>query len=97
MPPESLFSGEDIGAAPLIAKTDNGTEGEGEIIDRIALSQALGSLPVRARQLIVFRYFQGRTQTQAAELLGISQVQVSRLEKKILGLMKKEMEERING
>lgn len=57
---------------------------ENEIIDRIFLKEMLGSLESRDRQIIVMRYFQNKTQNQVAEVLGVSQVQVSRLESRIL-------------
>lgn len=57
---------------------------ENEIIDRIFLKEMLGSLEARDRQIIVMRYFQNKTQSQVAEVLGVSQVQVSRLENRIL-------------
>ena len=52
--------------------------------DRLALQQALYSMQEKDRALILRRYFQGKTQTQTAEELGMTQVQVSRREKKIL-------------
>ena len=48
------------------------------------LSQLLDSLEPRDRDLICMRYFQNKTQTEVAAGLGVSQVQVSRMEKKIL-------------
>jgi len=88
-PPESLYAGEDAeGVSPLMARLQSGEPGEGEIVDRIALAQALRTLPPRERQIVVFRYFQGKTQSQIADVLGISQVQVSRLEKKVLAAMR---------
>lgn len=54
------------------------------LIDRIMVKQMLGSLQEKERKLIYMRYFQNMTQTQIANQMGISQVQVSRLEKKIL-------------
>jgi len=48
------------------------------------LKQLLDELDERERMLIRMRYFQNRTQTEVAKEMGISQVQVSRLEKKIL-------------
>lgn len=54
------------------------------LLNRLVLQQLLDSLGARERQLIDMRYFQNMTQTQAAGILGISQVQVSRLEKRIL-------------
>ena len=52
------------------------------------LQQLLDTLEPRDQKLIILRYFENKTQNQVAELLGISQVQVSRLEKKILRQMK---------
>lgn len=57
---------------------------ENEITNRIALNEVLSSLDGQDRLLIELRYFKGLTQTKTAELIGISQVQVSRKEKKIL-------------
>ena len=58
------------------------------LLDRMLLAQLLGELPERDRELIRMRYFQNKTQTEIAGILGISQVQVSRLEKKILREMR---------
>lgn len=54
------------------------------LLNRMVLEKLLAELPEKERTLILLRYFQDKTQTQVAEVLGISQVQVSRLEKKIL-------------
>lgn len=62
---------------------DNDTEKE-ELLNHLLLKQLLDSLEERERRLIDMRYFQNKTQTEVAEVFGISQVQVSRLEKKIL-------------
>lgn len=93
-PPESLYAGEEDDLLPLIDRTHAAGQGEGELINHIALGEVLESLPARERQLIVLRYFKDRTQAQVAKLLGISQVQVSRLEKKVLGLLRGELVER---
>ena len=58
------------------------------LMDQMLLAQLLGELPERDRELIRMRYFQNKTQTEIAGILGISQVQVSRLEKKILREMR---------
>ena len=55
-----------------------------EIIDRLALKELLTSLDAKERQIIILRYFKDQTQCQVAALLGMSQVQVSRIEKKII-------------
>ena len=59
-----------------------------ELMNRLFVEQLLDMLSERDRELIKLRYFENKTQTQVADLLGISQVQVSRLEKKILRRMK---------
>lgn len=59
-----------------------------EVTDRLFLQQLLSSLEERDQRLIMLRYYENKTQNQVAEFFGISQVQVSRLEKKILRRMK---------
>lgn len=57
---------------------------EAELINQITVRQMLDSLKARERRLIELRYLEGKTQTESARLLGMNQVAVSRLEKKIL-------------
>lgn len=77
----------------LIDKLSENPEEDNEMIDRIALKEALKSLDTKSRQIIMLRYFKDKTQVQVAKMLGISQVQVSRIEKKVL----KTMRERLSG
>lgn len=58
------------------------------LIDRMALKDALGTLDSGDRKLIILRYFQSKTQTETAQVLNMTQVQVSRREKKILAQLK---------
>lgn len=58
--------------------------GESALIDKLALRQCLNRLSEEDRKLIILRYFRNMTQSQTAQALGISQVQVSRHERKIL-------------
>ncbi|MBN6188490.1 RNA polymerase sporulation sigma factor SigF [Aneurinibacillus sp. BA2021] len=60
--------------------------------DKIALKEAIGKLSEREQLIVYLRYYKDHTQSEVAERLGISQVQVSRLEKKILKLMKEQIE-----
>ena len=60
-------------------------------VDMIHLKSTLGKLGERERQIIVLRYFKDMTQQQIANRLGISQVQVSRLEKRVLAALREEM------
>lgn len=59
------------------------------ISNRIVLQELLESMEETEQQLIRLRYFENKTQTQVAEIMGISQVQVSRQEKKVLLKMRK--------
>ncbi len=61
---------------------------EEELTNKLFLEQLLNTLDKRDKELILLRYFENKTQTQVADFLGISQVQVSRLEKKILRQLK---------
>ena len=60
-------------------------------VDKINLEQVINELDDRSRKIIYFRYFKDLTQQEIGQKLGISQVQVSRLEKKILGELKEKM------
>ena len=62
------------------------------LIDRMTVEQLLNSLTEEEKLLITSRYFEDKTQVETAKLLGISQVQVSRLEKKILLKMRKNVQ-----
>ena len=57
---------------------------EEKVIDNILLKEVLGKLEKRERQIIMLRYFEDKTQSEIGEILKISQVQVSRIEKKVL-------------
>lgn len=68
------------------------TEDEYAPIDnRLSIQQVLDVLPPKDRQLITLRFFNGLTQSKTAEILGISQVQVSRREKIILNNMRNKL------
>ncbi|MEY8763504.1 MULTISPECIES: RNA polymerase sporulation sigma factor SigF [Clostridium] len=73
----------------LIDKISDNPNEDVEMVDRIALKEALKDLDVKSRQIIMLRYFKDKTQVQVAKMLGINQVQVSRIEKKVLKTMKK--------
>lgn len=73
----------------LIDRISDDGEDEEDIIDNILLKELLNKLSPRDRQVIVFRYFKDKTQVEVAKMLNISQVQVSRIEKRILEEMRK--------
>lgn len=62
-----------------------------KLLNHMMLGQMLDNLPDKERELIRMRYFQDKTQSEIAACMGISQVQVSRMEKKILLRMRGEM------
>lgn len=84
---ESLYSplnSNDNGEMYLIDKLSQSEANDGSMVDKIALKQIISQLKPKERQIIVLRYFQDKTQTEIAKEIGVSQVQVSRIEKKVL-------------
>ena len=64
------------------------TESEERMVEKIALRQAIEALPERERQVIQMRYFHALTQQRVAKVLDVSQVQVSRIEKKAISMLR---------
>ena len=87
IPPLSLSPASDD-ENPLDIPTSSGEE---KLIDRLALRQCIAELPAPDRRLILLRYEKQLTQCQTAALLGMTQVQVSRRERKILSSMREKM------
>lgn len=69
------------------------TESEERMVEKIALRQAISRLPERERTVIQLRYFHSLTQERVARVLAVSQVQVSRIEKKALGILRELLQE----
>ena len=63
------------------------------ITNKIAITQLIENLNDREKQVILLRYYRNKTQTEIAEILGTSQVQISRIEKKALQIMKRKLTE----
>ena len=63
---------------------------EEHLVERIALREAIDCLPEKEKKTILLRYFKGMTQQQTARILGVSQVQISRLERRGLERMRKD-------
>lgn len=72
----------------IMDKLKSNCDEEKDIINKITIEGLMDKLDEKSKKLIILRYFRGKTQSQVANLLGVSQVQVSRLEKKILNNMK---------
>lgn len=77
----------------LLDRLESQSQGNGmqQLLNKVALEQLLSELPDTERRLIVMRYLQEKTQTEVAGMLGISQVQVSRMEKRILKQMREKL------
>ena len=83
--PVSLFekTDDEDNSSELIDRLSAG-ENEDDLIERIEISNIIDKLNERERKIVIMRYFRDRTQSEIASELGVSQVQVSRLENKIL-------------
>lgn len=65
--------------------------GEEKLAERLSLEQELSKLEEKDQKLISLRYYKGMTQSQTAKILGTTQVQISRREKKILGVLREKL------
>ena len=72
----------------LIDKISSNINETNRLIDKISISDLIEKLSDKEKQLIILRYYKGKTQSEVAKILGITQVQVSRTEKKILSSMR---------
>ena len=89
--PESL---QQETAEGLTLESTLGTDGEEDkLVERLALRQAIDTLPEKERMTILLRFFKCLTQQQTARILGVSQVQVSRLERRSLAKLRLYLEE----
>lgn len=88
LPALSLTQPEEDGSGQLDVEVEAPEEG---LVGKLALRELLTRLEERDRQLIELRYFKGQTQTQVAAQLGMTQVQVSRREKKILANLRADL------
>ncbi len=86
-PTVSIDGEDDEIAAPVIPSPDI----QYEITERLSLINAIGTLEEKDKKIINLRYYQSKTQVQTAKILNMTQVQVSRREKKILTLIRQKM------
>ena len=88
---ESLYKPvyqKDGNEVPLLEKLEEKESQEEKVLNKMLLSKLLEDLEKEERQLIYMRYFANKTQMEIGQVLGISQVQVSRMEKRILKRMR---------
>ena len=86
---EELY--DETGGETKIAKISTNKDETGSVINKICIQELIRELKDREKQIIILRYYKGKTQSEVAKILGITQVQVSRLEKKILLEMRKKI------
>ena len=84
-----MEAGEDGFTLESMLGTDGMEEG---VVERLALRGAIDALPERERQVIFLRYYKNLTQDKTAKVLGVSQVQISRIERKAMEHLRKELE-----
>lgn len=65
---------------------------EESLVEQVALRDAVQSLPEREQMVLVLRYWRGYTQSRTAQIIGVSQVQVSRIERRAMELLRKKLE-----
>lgn len=92
---ESIYkevdSSSDGNGVSILDKLVDKTNNENVVIDRVLIKQLLDTLDENERNIIILRYYKNKTQSDIAKEIGITQVQVSRLEKKILNKLKKQI------
>ncbi len=80
----------------IIETLKNEKNQEEMITNKLAVKQLLGSLKNREKEVILLRFYREKTQMQVANILGITQVQVSRIERKVLEKMRNKLEANIS-
>ncbi len=101
--PEEIAAAETATEPVISLQTETGENGltlegmltsggeEEMVVERLTLRTALEGLPERERQVLLLRYYRGMTQMQTARVVGVSQVQVSRLERRALEWLRREL------
>ncbi len=102
--PEEIATAENATAVTESIQRENGEDGfsledilsdtqtEDSLVEKISLRQAISKLPERERNVIQLRYFHGLTQERVARVMEVSQVQISRIEKKALAILRQLMD-----
>ena len=92
-PPHSIYeSVRSDNREIALLDTIKGDDEEEKITDRVMISNILNSLKPRERQILLLRYFKNKTQAEVAKVVGVSQVQISRIEKRVIEEIRKKWE-----
>ena len=101
--PEEIAAAETAADPVISLQTESGDNGltlegvltagneEERVLEHLALREAMGDLPEREQQILLLRYYRGMTQMQTARVMGVSQVQVSRLERRALERLRQKL------
>lgn len=95
VPVNSIYEKEsnDEDGVSIIDRISTGIDEQNAITNKIAIMELIKTLNEREKQVILLRYYRGKTQTEIASLMHINQVQVSRIERKVLDMMKRKLTE----
>lgn len=86
--PVSLFEKFDDDNNQCVLDKLPSNENNDDLIDKILLKDYINSLPEREKKVIILRYYRDKTQSEIAQMLGVSQVQISRIESKVINALK---------
>ena len=86
---EQIANNED--GQSILDKLDTSIDEQSLIANKITLASLIENLPEKERKVILLRYYKNQTQSEIAKALGTTQVQVSRIEKRVLKIMKKKL------
>ena len=75
----------------ILEQISTGKDEQSEIVNKIAIKNLIGELEDNEKEIILLRYYKQKTQMQVSKILGITQVQVSRIERKVLEKMKRKL------
>lgn len=91
--PVSLFEKFDDDNDRCVMDKLSSPETGDDMVDKIMLKEVIAALPERERTIIVLRYFRDKTQSEIASIMGVSQVQISRIESKVIATLRQAMAE----
>ncbi len=89
--PVSIYEKSDDDSGKSLIDRLSDSSNEQDMLDKLTLKDCIQKLPQREKMLIILRYYKDKTQSEIAKILGVSQVQVSRLESKIINKLKNEL------
>ena len=91
---DSIYTaeGKDDDERMLIEKITDEKDEYNHLVDKITLDELINKLDEREKKVVILRFYKEQTQAQVGKILGITQVQVSRIEKKVLEKMRLKLE-----